>query len=80
MISNKTKRNISGILVIIGAICLLARLFNVCLEPNSGKAWFELFGITVLLGLCIDNFRIFSRRVKKGIKFGNNKTNSYLEN
>lgn len=72
MVSNRVKRNISGTLLIVGILCIIARIWDVAVSPKSGQAWFDLFGIIVLTYLCFDNFCIYRRRVKKGIKFGSN--------
>lgn len=70
-ISNRVKRNISLILSIVGIVCIVSRIWNVIIAPTSGRAWFELFGMLLLTYLCFDNYLIYRRRVKKGIKFGN---------
>ena len=71
MVSNRVKRNISGTLLIVGILCVIARGWNLAMNPTSGYAWFETAGMALLTYLCFDNFRIYRRRVKKGIKFGN---------
>lgn len=71
-ISNRVKRNISLTLLVIGLICIASRIWDVALAPSSGRAWFNLFSIVVLTYICFDNFLIYRRRVKKGIKFGSN--------
>ena len=71
-ISNRVKRNISLTLLVIGLICIASRIWDVALAPSSGRAWFDLFSIVVLTYLCFDNYLIYRRRVKKGIKFGSN--------
>ena len=71
MVSNRVKRNISGTLLIIGILCVIARSWNLTMNPTSGYAWFETAAMAFLTCLCFDNFRIYHRRVKKGIKFGN---------
>lgn len=70
MISNTVKRNISATLFILGILCIIARIWGVVMEPKSGMAWFELGGITLLTYLCFDNFLIYRRRIRKGIKSG----------
>ena len=65
MISNTVKRNISETLLVVGILCIMERIWGVVMEPGSGKAWFELGGITLLTYLCFDNFMIYRRRVKK---------------
>lgn len=69
-ISNRVKRNISLALLVVGVLCILARSWEVLMAPSSGRAWFELFGIVVITFLCVDNYLIYSRKVKRGIKFG----------
>lgn len=72
MISNKVKRNISGTLLIIGLACVIARSWYLAMNPTSGYYWFETAGMALLTYLCLDNYLIYRRRVKKGIKFGSN--------
>ena len=72
MISNRVKRNASATLLVVGILCTMARVWGVIVTPKSGYAWFELFGIMVLTYLCFDNYCIYRRRVKNGIKFGSN--------
>lgn len=71
MVSNQVKRNISATLLVIGIISIIARIWDVLIEPKSGMAWFELAGIILLTYLCFDNYMIYRRRIKNGIKFGN---------
>ncbi len=40
------------------------------MAPASGSAWFELGGTIIVTYLCFDNFLIYRRRVRDGIKFG----------
>ena len=70
MVSNQVKRNISATLLVIGIICIIARIWGLLIEPKSGMAWFELAGIILITYLCFDNFMIYRRRIKNGIKFG----------
>ena len=72
MISNTVKRNISATLLVVGVLCIIARIWGVVIEPKSVMAWFELGGMTLLTYLCFDNFMIYRRRIKNGIKFGSN--------
>lgn len=61
MLSCKVKRNISGTLSVVGVICVIARLWDVVMEPDSGRAWFDLCGMVVLTYLCFDSFMIYRR-------------------
>lgn len=70
MISNRVKRNISGTLMVLAIILVIARAWNVILEPASGKTWFELCAMLLAVYICFDNFSIYRRRVNAGIKFG----------
>lgn len=70
MVSNQVKRNISATLLVVGIVCIIARIWDVITEPKSGMAWFELSGIILLTYLCFDNVVIYRRRIKNGIKFG----------
>ena len=71
-VSNRVKRNISFTLLVVGLLCVAARIWDVAIATSSGRAWFNLFSIVVLTYICFDNFLIYRRRVKKGIKFGSN--------
>ena len=69
-VSNRVKRNISLTLLVIGIVCILARAWEVLMAPSSGQAWFDLIGILIITFLCLDNYLIYNRRVKRGINFG----------
>lgn len=69
-ISNRVKRNISGSLLLVGIICVIARGWFLAMNPTSGYAWFETAAMAFLTSMCFDNFMIYRRRVKKGILFG----------
>ncbi len=69
-ISNRVKRNISLTLVVIGVTCIISCLWDIIINPTSGKAWFDLARIALLTYLCFDRFRVLQRRVKSGIIFG----------
>lgn len=56
--------------MVVGVLCTVGRLWDVVMDPKSGHAWFELFGIIVLTYLCFDDFSTYRSRVKKGIKYG----------
>lgn len=69
-VSNRVKRNVSLTLCIVGLLCTAVRAEQVAQDMTSAMAWFKLLGIILLTGLCYDNFRIYRRRVRKGILFG----------
>lgn len=69
-LSNRVKRNISFTLMLLGVAIIIARIWYVVMDPSSGKAWFNLFGIIVLTYICFDRFRELQKRVHKGILFG----------
>lgn len=69
-VSNRVKRNISLTLLVVGVLCILGRTWEVLMAPSSGQAWFDLFAIFVITILCLDNYLIYNRRVKRGINFG----------
>ena len=69
-VSNRVKRNISLVLLVIGLACTVARIWYVVMDPSSGKAWFNLFGIIVLTYICFDRVRELQKRIRKGIVFG----------
>lgn len=60
----RVKRNISLALTAVGLACIGARAWEVAMEPSSGKAWFELFGIVVITYLCFDNYQTYRRKSK----------------
>lgn len=70
MVSNRVKRNISATLLVVGLLCIVGRAWAVAMAPKSGIAWLELCGVMLLTYLCFDNFLIYRRRLKNGIKFG----------
>ena len=72
MVSNRVKRNISGTLLVVGILCVIAHGWNLATNPTSVYAWFETGGMALLTYLCFDNLCIYYRRVKKGILFGSN--------
>lgn len=74
-ISNRVKRNISFTLTIVGVACIASRARDVAMSPSSGMAWFEFCGMMVITWCCYDNFRIYRRRVRKGILFGSEPLN-----
>lgn len=69
-ISNRVKRNISLTLSVLGVVCTISRAWDVVIDPHSGKAWFDLFGIIFLTGLCFDDFLMYRRRLAQGLLFG----------
>jgi len=64
-ISNRVKRNITFTLFLIGIACIIARGWNVAMDPSSGRAWFDLFGITLLTSFCYSRLRELQKLVKK---------------
>ena len=69
-ISNRVKSNVSLALMVVGCMCIAARAWDVAMEPSSKMAWFNLVGIVIITGACVDNFLIYRRRIKRGILFG----------
>lgn len=69
-VSNRVKRNLSLVLTAIGCMCIAGRAWDVAMEPLSKMAWFNLAGVVILTGACVDNFLIYRRRIKRGILFG----------
>ena len=69
-VSNRVKRNLSFALTVIGCMCIAGRAWDVAMEPSSKMAWFNLVGIIIITGACVDNFLIYRRRIKRGILFG----------
>lgn len=66
-ISNRIKRNISFVLLVVGVACTAARIWNVVMTPDSGWAWFELCAIVLPTFLCFDSYRTYRRRIKNGV-------------
>ncbi len=77
-ISNRVHRNISGVCLTLGTLLISLCIWEVAINPSSGKAWFELCGMMLLTYLQLDNFISYRKRVKEGILFGN-KQNSILD-
>lgn len=69
-ISNRVKRNIAFVLLLVGITCIIAQAWDVIVNPTSGRAWFELFGITVMTYYCLNRLQDLQNRLKRGIKFG----------
>lgn len=70
-ISNRVKRNISFCLTLLGCVIVLARVIGpVMAGCIDVRGWFDIFGACVITYLAFDNFRIYSRRVKKNIRSG----------
>lgn len=60
-VSDRVKRNIHLALMILGIACIVARAWDVAMNPASGRAWFELFSIIFLTFFCFDSFRTLRR-------------------
>lgn len=70
-ISNSVKRNISFSLFLIGCFIITYRIIDPILCHNiDGKGWFDIFGACVATFIAYDNFSLYRKRVKKGIRFG----------
>lgn len=70
-ISNRVKRNISFCLTILGCVIIIARVLGPILTGHiDARGCFDIFGACVITYLAFDNFRIYSRRVKKNIRSG----------
>lgn len=65
MISDRVKRNISAICIVIGTVFVISRVWEVIISPKSGSAWFELSGSILILFICIDSYINYRRRIKK---------------
>lgn len=50
MVSNRVKRNISGTLLVVGILCVIARGWNLATNPTSGYAWFKTGGMAQVGG------------------------------
>ncbi|MDE6340460.1 MAG: hypothetical protein K2K97_11855, partial [Muribaculaceae bacterium] len=69
-ISNRVKRNIHFALFCIGIMLVLARVWDVALNPSSAKAWFHLIGISIITYGCFDSYCDYRKRLAKGLLFG----------
>ncbi len=69
-VSNRVKRNLALVLIVIGCMCIAGRAWDVAMELSSKMARFNLAGIVIITGACVDNFLIYRRRIKRGILFG----------
>lgn len=69
-ISNRVKRNISFAILLLGIVCIIARAWEIFMDPSSGRAWFDLFSITFLTCFCFGRFRELQKLVNEGVKFG----------
>ena len=70
-ISNKAKRNIFLILMIIGVLNCLGCILNIILDGNSINDWMKLcasFGFTLI---AFAYYHVFKKRIKRGSLFGN---------
>ncbi len=74
-VSNRIKRNIHFGLTILGCVILVVRILDPIIERGSidGNGWFEIFGACVITYLAYDNFKIYRKRVRNGIMFGDGK-------
>lgn len=63
-LSLRTKRNLTFALFCVGIICILARLWEVVVEPQVTRNWFKLGGILVLTYCCYDSFMRYCRALK----------------
>ncbi len=69
-ISNRVKRNISGVLIAVGILAISLASWKVAENPSSGKAWFELGSIILLTYLQFDSFRSYQKLLNEGILIG----------
>lgn len=70
-VSNRVKRNISFVLTIIGCMIVAARVLDSVLNGNiDTKGWVDIIGACIITFCAYDNFSVYNKRVRKGIKFG----------
>lgn len=69
-VSNRVKRNISFTLFIVGIACVACRVWELVLDPSSGRAWWNVIGMAILTYFTFDSFMTYRRRVKNHILFG----------
>ncbi len=76
-VSNTVKRNLYATLFAVGVCCTIGRAWEAAISPESVKVWLKLIGTIAITFLCFDDFRIYQRRLKSGILFGNQKLDNY---
>lgn len=65
MVSDRVKLRLHLMLSVIGFVCIAARVWNVVIEPASGRAWFELVGIIILTIGCFDSYLGYRKKLKQ---------------
>lgn len=70
-VSNRTKRNISLVLTVLGAGSILARIIDPIMNRTlTGWNVFEIFSAIVITCCAFNLFNIYRKRVSEGIMFG----------
>ena len=69
--SNKVKRNIFLILMIIGILNCIGYILNIIMEGSSVNDWMKLFVALGFTFIALAYYHVFNKRLKRGIIFGN---------
>ena len=70
-ISNKVKRNIFLILMIIGVLNCIGYILNIIMEGSSVYDWMKLCAASGFTFIAFSYYHEFKKRIKRGIPFGN---------
>ena len=69
-VTNKAKRNICLILMIIGVLSCLDCILNIIIEEGSTNDWMKLSAILGFTLFAFAYFIVFMKRIKRGILYG----------
>ena len=69
--SNKVKRNIFLILMIIGVLNCIGYILNIIMEGSSVNDWMKLCAALGFTFIAFAYYHIFKKRIKRGFPFGN---------
>ena len=70
-ISNKVKRNIFLLLMIIGVLNCIGYILNIIMEGSSVNDWMKLCAALGFTFIAFAYYHIFKKRIKRGFPFGN---------
>lgn len=62
-LSYRTKSYISLSLMLLGFFCIIVRIYDVASDPSSGRAWWDLFAISIMTFCCYDNFKTYRKKI-----------------
>ena len=69
--SNKVKRNIFLILMIIGVLNCIGYTLNIIMEGSSVNDWMKLCVASGFTIISFAYYHVFNKRLKRGFIFGN---------